>query len=845
MSIKKKLPLIFTTMVLCIVIANSTLHYFRSKEKLVEYNERETELIIQEISYQIENSREGALYVENILGRELRTASIAIQNALASDYQDVSNEHLVELADQLMVSHITLLAQTEDDIIGVRSSDPNEINMSTKEWLYWYDAFQQLFALEPVTVEEGLALENYWTGPIEKAASNPDHTDKWGYYYDGTTNYMINPYFRDNQVLEYEEQFGPGNVIERFEKNLEGVLELTVFNPKNFGQETEMVHKNGNSFIRISDQPIWYGSYEDYENQAVDANMVQTVMAAGERRSYTDEVNGKMVTKTFVPIFPEKEEEPYVIGLTYDYSIIQNELENELLHHVLLAIPFILLALLTSLFFSRSITNPIGHIVERVNDIARGNFGGGIELNRKDELGDLSNNVNALSKSLQNYVNDLEKSQEVIRFQAYHDPLTGLLNRRFFQEELQNRINRAQETGETIAVLFIDIDRFKDINDTLGHAKGDQLIILIAERLENCLSKENTVVTRQGGDEFIILMNEQEEEKIMSVARSIITTISQPYVIGENEVNVNASCGIALYPKHTDNLETLMIYADGAMYAAKKENGNKVVLYNEEITKEKNYRYQVEARLRKAITNEKIEVYYQPKIDARGDVLTGVEALLRWTDEELGFVPPDVFISVAEETGLIHRLWEVAMKQACCQVRIWNGNREVPLNLAVNFSAKQFQDPAALVRQVKDFLSECQLDPTHFEVEITESTLLYNMNETIKALKELQDYGISVSIDDFGTGYSSMSYLKNLPINCLKIDRSFIQDIKENYDNAQIPEAIINLARSLRLQVIAEGVEEEYQKEFLIKNKCYQMQGYLFSKPLNRIDFEQQWLLRE
>jgi diguanylate cyclase len=839
MSIKKKLPLIFTTLVLCIVIANSTLHYFRSKEKLVEYNERETELIIQEISYQIENSRDGAVYVEDILGRELRTASIAIQNALPSDYHNVTNEQLVELADQLNVSHITLLAQTEDDIIGVRSSDPHEINMSTKDWLYWYDAFQQLFALEPVTVEKGLALRNYWSGPIEIAASNPDHTDKWGYYYDGSTNYMINPYFRDSQVLEYEKQFGPGNVIERFEKNLEGVLELTVFNPKNFGEETEMFHNNGNSFIRIADQPVWYGSYH-YENQSKDVAMVQSVIEAEETRSYTEEVNGKIVTKTFVPIFTE--DEPYVIGLTYDYSIIQNELKNELLHHVLLAIPFVLVVLLTSLVFSRSITKPIGHIVERVNDIARGNFGGCIELNRKDELGDLSNNVNALSNSLQNYVNDLEKSQEVIRFQAYHDPLTGLLNRRAFQEELQKRIDCAKETGETIAVLFIDIDRFKDINDTLGHAKGDQLIILIAERIKNCLSDENTVVTRQGGDEFIILMNEQDEEKMMSIARSVVSAISQPYLIGENEINVNASGGICLYPKHTDNLETLMIYADGAMYAAKKENGSKVVLYNEEITKEKNYRYRVEDRLRKAIKSEKIEVYYQPKIDARGDVLTGVEALLRWTDEELGFVPPDVFVSVAEETGLIHRLWEVAMKQACTQVSKWNDNREVPLNLAVNFSAKQFHDPAALVRQVKDFLSVCQLDPTNFEVEITESTLLFNMNDTIKALKELQDYGITISIDDFGTGYSSLSYLKSLPINCLKIDRSFIQDIKENYENAQIPEAVINLARSLRLQVIAEGVEEEYQKEFLIQNKCYHMQGYLFSKPLNKTDFEQQWL---
>ena len=188
MSIKKKLPLIFTLLVLCILIANSTLHYMRSKQKLIEFNEKEIELIIQEVSYQIENSKSGALYVENIMGKELRTASIAIKNALPPRHEDVTNEQLKQLADELMVSHITLLAKTDDDIVGVKSSDPHEVNMSTKEWGFWYDAFQQLFDLSTVNVKDGLTLPNYWTGPIEIAASNPDHTDKWGYYYDGTTN---------------------------------------------------------------------------------------------------------------------------------------------------------------------------------------------------------------------------------------------------------------------------------------------------------------------------------------------------------------------------------------------------------------------------------------------------------------------------------------------------------------------------------------------------------------------------------------------------------------------------------------------------------------------------------
>ncbi len=808
----------------------------RSKEKLIEFNEREIELITQEVSHQVETSKNGTQFVEDIMARELRTASIAIRNVLPARHEDVTNEQLVELAEELMVSHITLFAETDDDIIGVKSSDPHQINISTKEWIFWYEAFQQLFDLTPVTVEEGLALPNYWSGPIEVASSNPNHTDKWGYYYDGTTNYMIDPYFRDNQVLEYEQRFGPGNAMERFRTMLDGVLELTVINPKNFGQETEKSHKNGNTFIRIADQPIWYGTY-DYGNQPFDAQLVQTAVKTGETQKYTEEVNGELVTKTFVPINTDTQD-PYVIGVTYDYSLIQKELDKELLQHLVLAIPFIVMVLLTSFVFSRSITRPIGYIVEKVNEIAQGNFGGNIDLKRKDELGHLAQNVNALSKSLQNYVTDLKQSQEVIQFQAYHDPLTGLLNRRYFQEELEQRVISAKETGETVAILYIDIDRFKDINDTFGHAKGDQLINFISERLKNCLTIGNSVLTRQGGDEFVILLSELEEEEIKGIADTIVTNIYQPYLIDGNEVTVSASCGISLYPKHTENIDTLMVYADGAMYAAKKQGGNKVLLYDEEISKEKKKKLRIETRLRKAIKNEEIEVYYQPKIDARTDVVTGIEALLRWTDEELGFVSPDIFISVAEETGLIHPLWEIAMKEACFQVNKWNEKRVVPLNLAVNFSAKQFQDAASLVKQVKQMLSNCHLAPENFEIEITESTLLFNSNETIKALQDLQEYGISISIDDFGTGYSSLSYLKTLPIDCLKIDRSFILDIREDYSNCGIPEAIINLARSLRLQVIAEGVEEEYQKEFLLQNQCYHMQGYLFSKPLNKQDLE-------
>ncbi len=837
MSIKKKLPLIFTILVLCILIANSTIHYIRSKNALLEYNEREIALITQEVSYQVENAKEGSLYVENIIGRALRTAALAIKKSLPPNHEDVTNEQLRTLADELMVSHITLLAQTEDDIVGVKSSDPHELNMSTKEWGYWYKAFQQLFALSPVTAPEGLVLPHYWSGPIEVAASNPNHIDKWGYYYDGSTNYIIDPYLRDSQVLEYEKQFGPGEVMDRFKSELDGVLELTVFNPEYFGQEERVINKNGESFIRIADQPIWYGTYQ-YNNQQVDTKLVQKAIQTGETQTYIKEINNKNIQKSLVPIGVNTEE-PYVIGLTYDYSLIEEQLKDELLKHLLLSVLFILIAFGTSFMFSRSITKPIRYIVERVNEIAEGNFGKNLVLNRKDELGHLAQNVNALSNSLQTYVADLKKSQEVIEFQAYHDPLTELPNRRYFQEKLNEMIDNAKNTDGTVGVLFLDIDRFKDVNDSLGHVRGDQLIQLISKRITDFLPEENSVLTRQGGDEFVILFCNVDLEEVKRMAGTIVAAIKQPYFIEGNEVNVGASCGMSLYPEHTEDSEALMICADVAMYAAKKQGGNQVIVYNEEINKVNKEKLVIEASLRKAIEQGDVEVYYQPKINASENVITGVEALLRWTDRELGFVSPEVFISVAEETGLIHSLWELAMKQACSQVSEWNKNRLQPLQLAVNFSAKQFLDPASIVKRVKEILSDCQLAPEHFEIEITESTLLYNLEETIKALKEMQEYGITIAIDDFGTGYSSLSYLKTLPIDCLKIDRSFIQDITEDYSQSEIAEAIINLTRSLKLKVIAEGVEEEYQKEFLLKNECDHMQGYLFSKPLCKMDLEQ------
>ncbi|WP_442597636.1 putative bifunctional diguanylate cyclase/phosphodiesterase [Neobacillus sp. D3-1R] len=836
MSIKKKLPLIFTILVFFILFANNTFHYLRSKEALLDFNEKEIKLITQEISFQVENAKEGSLYVENLLGKELRTASIAIQKTLPADYNDVTNEQLEQLAKELMVSHITLMAKTKDDVIGVKSSDPKEINLSTKGWGYWYDAYLQLLELKPVRVNEGLTLPNYWSGPIEVASSNPDHVDKWGYYFDGTTNYIIDPYLRDNEVLGYEEQFGPGKVMDRFTKELEGVLELTVFNPKSFGKKKSVVTLNGNSYTRISEEPIWYGKY-NFINEKEDAEWIKKASTTGEIQTYSAHLNGKEVRKTFVPINKGNDDQ-YVIGLVYDYGLIQNQLMRELGDHVLLSSVFMIIVLLTSFVFSRSITNPIGQIVEHVNEIAQGNFGRKLFLKRKDEFGVLTQNVNALSSYLQTYVNDLKHSQTIIEYQALHDPLTSLPNRRFLQDKLKEFLDISERTNENISILFFDLDRFKNVNDSLGHSKGDELLKMVSKRIEGLLALENSVITRQGGDEFIILIKGLCLNEVKQIAEKIVHELKQPFYLDQNEIYLGISCGISVSPDHGKDIDTLIASSDIAMYASKNMGGNRVVIFNEELNKITREKPLIESRLRKAIEEENIKVFYQPKVNGNSGKIVGVEALVRWNDRELGFIPPSIFIPIAEETGLIQPLWEMTMKKACTQIQLWNKNRVEPLKLSVNFSARQFLDPEKLAAQVKEILQDSQLESKYFEIEITESTLLTNSKEVIFALENLKEHGVSVSIDDFGTGYSSLSYLKSLPIDTLKIDKSFVQEIHSDFSNSEIVEAIINLARSLRLKVVAEGVEEDYQKQYLLQKDCTLMQGFLFSKPLPAEELE-------
>jgi len=819
MSIKTKLSIIFSCIVTIILLVNNTLHYLTVREQLRIDQERQMEMVAKEIGIAIEHSKYGAQYVEELIAHELRTAAIAVQNALDPDIDNVTNEQLVELRDKLQISEITLMKESEDDIIMQKSSDEKELNLGTKEWGYWYTAFKELLALKEVTTPLGQKLPHYWSGPIDVSSSNPDEVNKWGYYYDGTTNYIISPYLRADQIAKFEKLTGPQAILEKTLNNNDTLLEITGINPKAFGKDPVITQSNGVSYVRQEDRPIIFGNY-NYEEKD-DIETVQRAIKEKTIQSYEAEINGKHVIKSFYPVMDET---PYVIGLVTDYKFIQEILNEQLYSNILISIILLLIVFLASYILANYIVRPIHYILSKVEEISKGNFGARVNNIWKDELGLLSNGINMMSENLDNYTKQ-------IRYQAEHDALTDLPNRRAFTNELKSYIEQAQE-NEIIAVMFLDLDRFKAINDGFGHTMGDQLLIAVAERMQQTLGQ----VYRIGGDEFTIILKDTTKKEADHVAQQILTLLTQPFTIGGHEVFVTTSIGISLYPYDGQNAEVLVKNADIAMYRA-KEGKDTYQFFSSDMDEQLFKRTILEGELRKAIRQNELQLFYQPKVDLRTGQITGVEALLRWFHPEFGMVPLGDFIPIAEETGLITQIGDWVLKTACAQNKKWQQQGLPPMRVAVNLSAKQFEQ-ANLVETIVEVLEKTKLDPQYLELEITETVAMNKADSVVDKLNNLKALGIQLAIDDFGTGYSSLSYLKKFPIDTLKIDRSFIRDISKDTDNEAIITTIITMAHHLKLNVIAEGVEEEDHLCFLRHHDCDQIQGFLFSKPLSVADFE-------
>jgi len=433
------------------------------------------------------------------------------------------------------------------------------------------------------------------------------------------------------------------------------------------------------------------------------------------------------------------------------------------------------------------------------------------------------------------------QAEERIRHLANYDELTGLYNRSMFSHRLGHALAQARRTDKPLAILFLDLDRFKNINDTLGHAAGDSVLREVAKRLGECL-RESDTVGRLGGDEFVVLLEAMlQPMHSAAVAQKLLAAVARPFTFEGQEFHLTASIGISTYPADSKETESLLRNADIAMYRAKEQGKNNYQFYSAQMNVHTLERLALESSLRHALERNEFVLYYQPKIDIGSRRITGMEALLRWQHPSKGLVPPMQFIPLAEETGLIVAIGEWVLRTACTQNKSWRAQGLPPLRVAVNLSARQFSHEN-LLQDVEKVLNETGLDPAALELEITESMVMRSPERTTILLNKLKTTGISISIDDFGTGYSSLSYLKRFPIDSVKIDRSFIKELPQDGEDAAITQAIIAMAHGLGLKVIAEGVETGEQVGFLRAHGCDEVQGYYFSKPVPAQEFAR-WVL--
>ena len=450
-----------------------------------------------------------------------------------------------------------------------------------------------------------------------------------------------------------------------------------------------------------------------------------------------------------------------------------------------------------------------------------------------DESGDLT-----LIEGTMIDITERKRAEDTVKFLAYHDALTSLPNRALLEDRLEMTLAHARRSDQTLAVVFLDLDQFKLVNDTLGHSTGDVLLTQVAERLRRIVRPGDTIA-RVGGDEFVVVLADVGTiDSAVAVIERIRDSLRQPCVVGDQELRVTASLGVSVFPADGDVAGDLLRNADTAMYRAKEDGRDNCQLYTQGMGEEVLRRLTIQNDLRRAVDMKEFVVHYQPIINLTTGRISGCEALVRWQHPTRGLVQPDDFIPLAEDTGLIVPLGDHVVRTACVQLKAWQAAGLMPASVAINLSSHRLQY-VNIEATIRDVLQETGLDPANLQIEITESVLMGNTEHVVRVLQNLRVMGIRISIDDFGTGYSSLSYLRRLPIDSLKVDRSFVAGIPAERDDVEIVSAIVALAHKLNLHVIAEGVETEEQASFLAEQGCQEAQGYLFGRPVPAEEFEQ------
>ena len=503
---------------------------------------------------------------------------------------------------------------------------------------------------------------------------------------------------------------------------------------------------------------------------------------------------------------------------------------------LLLSFVFGFTAIFAGIRFTKMITRPVNEMVRQVEQVAAGNveaLSDYVPITTTDEIGRLSRGFYHMSTTLKAYVQEIITVNNQLLEVAYQDALTGLPNRRYFIERLLKLLDEA--AGQQLAVYFIDLDRFKYINDTLGHHVGDQILTAVAQRMAASLTTIDTLA-RLGGDEFILLCRQVTgEQQISALAEQILAVFEQPFLTKGSAFHITCSIGISRYPQDGSDMDSIMRAADTAMYDAKQHGHNSYQYYTSSMHQKVLRQLELESIIHQAIEEERFEVYYQPRVDLATGKIWGMEALLRLPHNG-SFISPAEFIPIAEETGLILPLGEWVLRTACRQNKEWQLAGCPPVRVSVNLSPHQF-NKKDLVQQIKTILDETGLASRWLELEITEEAFMNKDSSTLNTFAAIKALGIHISIDDFGTGYSSLGYLKHFAIDCLKIDKTFIDKIGQQAKDSSIAHAIIGIGKSLNLTIVAEGVETPEQLAFLQQHHCDQVQGYIFSRPLPPAEF--------
>lgn len=544
-------------------------------------------------------------------------------------------------------------------------------------------------------------------------------------------------------------------------------------------------------------------------------------------------------------------------GETIGYIVLQSHLDKwkkqqvERLQIVLLLFLFsMIVAVLIANFAQKIITNPILKLADTVRNIARTrDYQLRTDLDSGDEIGELAHDFNDMLNEIQIRDSELQAAREQLEEKvkertsellelakelehlAYHDSLTGLANRAELDERLQGAISLALREKQHLAVLFMDLDRFKGINDSLGHHVGDKLLVEVGKRLQASL-RGSDVLARLGGDEFAVLLHHTTPEQAAEVADKLIEAINTPFDVEQYNLQVTTSIGISLFPEDGDSASAILKSADTAMYNSKESGRNQFSFYAKEMNERAERRLFLERNLRKAVRDKAFEVVYQPKWNIQADTIVGLEALVRWNLDGHGYISPADFIPIAEDCGLISEIDSWVMQTACREVLGCYGEKKPEVRLSVNFSPVHFMR-FDVSERVKNLVQKTGFPSDLLELEITETVIASEMDEVYEQLSIIREMGIEISIDDFGIAYSSLSRLKQLPLNTLKIDRSFIQDIGKDADDEVIVRTIIDMAHNLNLKVVAEGVETEEQYHFVRKYHCDAVQGFLFSRPMS------------